>query len=110
MATYTTNRSAANVTVRPSLNGHALVGSGTQDLGTGMYTVMQQTAAEALGLDLIDVKLGDSSLPKAPVSGGSQSTASARHSLLNVTVLDIPIPSSTHKAPVASARSELPAR
>ena len=39
---------------------------------------MAQTAADALGIDptLVEAKLGDSPLPKAPVSGGSQSTAS----------------------------------
>ncbi len=77
-ATYPANRLAANATARQMPDGKVFVGSGTQDLGTGMYTIMQQTAAEAMGLDLgqIVVKLGDSSLPKAPVSGGSQSTAS----------------------------------
>jgi len=49
-----------------------------QDLGTGTYTIMAQTAADALGIDptMVEVKLGDSLLPKAPVSGGSQSAAS----------------------------------
>ncbi len=77
-ATYPANRSSANATVRFLPNGRVFVGSGTQDIGTGMYTIMQQTVAEEMGVDLslIDVKLGDSSLPKAPVSGGSQSTAS----------------------------------
>jgi xanthine dehydrogenase YagR molybdenum-binding subunit len=77
-ATYPANRSAAQAVVRFMPDGRVYVGSGTQDLGTGMYTIMQQTAAQALGLDLsvFDVKLGDSTLPKAPVSGGSQSTAS----------------------------------
>ena len=77
-ATYPANRSAAICMAKFLPNGRALVGSGTQDLGTGMYTVMQQMAAKSLGMDLskIDVKLGDSTLPKAPVSGGSQSTAS----------------------------------
>ena len=77
-ATYPANRSAANATVRMEPDGRIFVGSGTQDLGTGMYTIMQQTTAEEMGVDLklIDVRLGDSSLPKAPVSGGSQSTAS----------------------------------
>ena len=43
-----------------------------------MYTIMAQTAADGLGLlpTDIEVKLGDSTLPKAPVSGGSQSAAS----------------------------------
>ena len=77
-ATYPANRSSANAIVRLLPNGRVFIGSGTQDIGTGMYTIMQQTVAEALSIDLslVDVKLGDSSLPKAPVSGGSQSTAS----------------------------------
>ena len=77
-ATYPAIRSAANALIRFLPNGRVLVASGTQDIGTGTYTLMQQTAAEALGIDLslVDVKLGDSTLPKAPVSGGSQSAAS----------------------------------
>jgi xanthine dehydrogenase YagR molybdenum-binding subunit len=77
-ATYPANRSAAQAVVRFLPNGRVFVGSGTQDLGTGTYTIMAQTAAQELGLDpaLMDVKLGDSKLPKAPVSGGSQSAAS----------------------------------
>ena len=77
-ATYPANRSEANCVAKFLPSGKAFVGSGTQDLGTGMYTIMQQVAAQTLGMDLkqIEVKLGDSSLPKAPVSGGSQSTAS----------------------------------
>ncbi|HZQ41848.1 MAG TPA: xanthine dehydrogenase family protein molybdopterin-binding subunit [Acidobacteriaceae bacterium] len=77
-ATYPANRSAAQAICRFLPNGRVFVGSGTQDLGTGTYTIMAQTAAEELGLDVnqIDVKLGDSTLPKAPVSGGSQSAAS----------------------------------
>lgn len=77
-ATYPANRSAAQAVLKLMPDGKIEVGSGTQDLGTGMYTVMEQTVAEELGIDRsrIDVKLGDSKLPKAPVSGGSQSTAS----------------------------------
>ena len=77
-ATYPANRSAAQAIVRFMPNGRVFVGSGTQELGTGMYTIMAQTAAEELGIDplTIDVKLGDSTLPHAPVSGGSQSAAS----------------------------------
>ena len=83
-AIYGAYRSAASVIARQSPNGRVYVGSGTQDLGTGTYTIMQQTAAEAMGVDLslVDVKLGDSSLPKAPVSGGSQSAASVGPAVL----------------------------
>jgi xanthine dehydrogenase YagR molybdenum-binding subunit len=77
-ATYPANRSAASATARLLPDGSAVVQSGTQDLGTGTYTVMTQVAADALGLPLDKVRfeLGDSALPKAPVSGGSQSVAS----------------------------------
>jgi xanthine dehydrogenase YagR molybdenum-binding subunit len=77
-ATYPANRSAAQAIVRILPSGHAYVGCGSQDLGTGTYTIMAQTAADTLGIDptLVEAKLGDSTLPKAPVSGGSQSAAS----------------------------------
>ena len=77
-ATYPANRSSAAAVIRISAGGKVMVGSGTQDLGTGMYTMMAQVAAAGLNMDpnRIDVQLGDSLLPKAPVSGGSQSTAS----------------------------------
>jgi xanthine dehydrogenase YagR molybdenum-binding subunit len=81
-ATYPANRSAAQAIVRILPGGKVFAGSGSQDLGTGTYTMIAQTAANTLGLDiskdptLVQAALGDSMLPKAPVSGGSQSTAS----------------------------------
>lgn len=67
-------------TVRMTLraDGTALVGSATADIGPGTYTVITMIAAEFLGLDPAKVKfeLGDSSLPNAPVQGGSFTTAS----------------------------------
>ncbi|MBS1815684.1 MAG: xanthine dehydrogenase family protein molybdopterin-binding subunit [Acidobacteria bacterium] len=77
-ATYPANRSAAGAVLRLMPDGKIMVGSGTQDIGTGTYTVMAQTVVEELGVDVsrVDAKLGDTDLPKAPVSGGSQSTAS----------------------------------
>jgi xanthine dehydrogenase YagR molybdenum-binding subunit len=77
-ATYPANRSGAAAVARIFPDGTAMAASGTQDLGTGTYTVMTQVAADALGfpMDKVHFELGDSSLPKAPVSGGSQSVAS----------------------------------
>lgn len=77
-ATYPANRSAASAVARILADGTAMAASGTQDLGTGTFTVMTQVAADALGfpLDKVHFQLGDSSLPPAPVSGGSQSVAS----------------------------------
>jgi xanthine dehydrogenase YagR molybdenum-binding subunit len=77
-ATYPANRNEAAARARIFADGTAEVESGTQDLGTGTYTVMTQVAADALGFAPHDVRfvLGDSSLPKAPGSGGSQTAAS----------------------------------
>ena len=77
-ATYPANRSAASASAAILPDGSAVVRSGSQDLGTGTYTIMTQVAADALGLPLekIRFELGDTDMPKAPVSGGSQSAAS----------------------------------
>jgi xanthine dehydrogenase YagR molybdenum-binding subunit len=77
-ATYSANRSAASALVQFEPGGRVTVASGSQDLGTGTYTIMAQVAASTLNLPigLIDAKLGDSMMPKSPVSGGSQTAAS----------------------------------
>ncbi|GCB05335.1 xanthine dehydrogenase family protein molybdopterin-binding subunit [Ralstonia sp. SET104] len=77
-ATYPANRSAAGATARYLPDGTAQVESGSQDLGTGTYTVMTQVAADAMGMpvDRVRFSLGDTRMPEAPVSGGSQSAAS----------------------------------
>jgi xanthine dehydrogenase YagR molybdenum-binding subunit len=77
-STYPTNRGEASVRIRLLPDGSAVVQCGTQDLGTGTYTVMTQVAADELGLPMerVRAELGDSLLPPAPVSGGSQTTAS----------------------------------
>jgi xanthine dehydrogenase YagR molybdenum-binding subunit len=66
-----------------TVNGHAEVACAFSDIGTGTYTIMTQVAADLLGLppDNITVKLGDSSLPKAPVEGGSWTAASVSHAI-----------------------------
>jgi len=83
-ATYPTNRSAAEAVVRVQRDGRALVQCGSQDLGTGTYTVMTQVAADAIGLRVEQVRfeLGDSRMPHAPVSGGSQTAASVSPAVL----------------------------
>ncbi len=77
-ATYPAHRSASSCTVRLNSDGTALVLAGTQDLGTGTWTVMTQVAAQFLGLpmDRVRFELGDSKLPVTPGSGGSQTAAS----------------------------------
>lgn len=77
-ATYPANRSASAAKATIFADGHAEILCGTQDIGTGTYTIMTQIAADALGLPVekVKVKLGDSSFPKGAQSGGSQVTAS----------------------------------
>ena len=64
------------VTLYPDLTAKLEIG--THEIGTGVRTVLAQTAADFLGLPLasIEVHIGDSSLPAAPLAGGSNSTAS----------------------------------
>jgi xanthine dehydrogenase YagR molybdenum-binding subunit len=82
-STYPTNRQPSSVKVRMDRDGNVVVQCGTQDIGTGTYTVMTQVAADALGMPMsrIRVELGDSRLPPAPVSGGSQTVASVAPSV-----------------------------
>ena len=80
MATGMWEAMFTKITVRATLSadGRLEVASATSDIGTGTYTVMTQIAAGALGLqpEHISVRLGDSSLPTAPVEGGSWTAAS----------------------------------
>ena len=64
--------------------GHAEVFCAASDIGTGTYTILAQVAADTLGLPIenISVRLGDSSLPQAPVEGGSWMAASASHAVV----------------------------
>jgi xanthine dehydrogenase YagR molybdenum-binding subunit len=58
-------------------DGRLVVSSAASDIGTGTYTVMSMIAAEAMGLPLEQVtfQLGDSTLPVAPIEGGSSHVA-----------------------------------
>ena len=76
-ATYPANRSKATVGLKLYQDGHAVAACGTQDIGTGTYTVMAQVMADNLGLpiDKVEFKLGDTIYPQGPNSGGSQTMA-----------------------------------
>jgi xanthine dehydrogenase YagR molybdenum-binding subunit len=83
-STYPTNRSPSAAKVRMDRAGNVVVQCGTQDIGTGTYTVMSQVASDTLGtpMERIRFELGDSDFPAAPVSGGSQTVASVAPSVL----------------------------
>ncbi len=67
---------ACRVTISPDLR--AIVEIGTHEIGTGVRTVLAQTVSDLLGVELesVEVVIGDSRLPAAPMSAGSNSTAS----------------------------------
>ncbi|RIY01260.1 xanthine dehydrogenase family protein molybdopterin-binding subunit [Aureimonas flava] len=74
-------QSSAKVTL--SADGEAQVETNMTDIGTGTYTILQQIAAEMLGLplDRVTVRLGHSGDPDAPGSGGSWGANSAGSSV-----------------------------
>src|SRR5581483_11359580 len=75
---YPTRRSASHASVRLHADGTFSLDAGTQDLGTGTYTIMTQIAAQSFGVapNQVKFRLGDTTLPLTPVSGGSQTAAS----------------------------------
>jgi xanthine dehydrogenase YagR molybdenum-binding subunit len=83
-AIYTHWRWPAKARVTVNNDGSALVEAGTHDLGTGTYTVMQQVAADALGLapEKVTVRLGDTRLPASHASIGSATMANAGASVM----------------------------
>jgi len=71
-------RFPAEASVQLRDDGTVRVASGTQDIGTGTYTILAQLASQKTGVPLekVEVVLGDTSLPEGPVSGGSMVTGS----------------------------------
>ena len=80
-AMYPATIAPANCRVSLAVDGRATVETGAHDIGTGLYTVVAQTAADRLGLpiDHVTVRLGDTNLPAAPLTAGSSGTASILH-------------------------------
>jgi xanthine dehydrogenase YagR molybdenum-binding subunit len=76
-ASWGANRGVCEASVSLRSDGTARVSCGTQDIGTGSYTVIAQVICDKTGLpiDKVDVVLGSSSLPPGPTSGGSTATA-----------------------------------
>jgi xanthine dehydrogenase YagR molybdenum-binding subunit len=70
-------RGACQATVTLNPDGSARVSCGTQDIGTGTYTVFAQIVSDRTGVPVerVQVVLGDSSLAPGPTSGGSVATA-----------------------------------
>jgi xanthine dehydrogenase YagR molybdenum-binding subunit len=74
---YPTRRSPSSARAELRADGTFYVDAGTQDIGTGTYTIMTQVAASTFGVppQRVRFRLGDTIFPKTPVSGGSQTAA-----------------------------------
>jgi xanthine dehydrogenase YagR molybdenum-binding subunit len=71
---YPMIRTASEAKIVLHANGRVEVLSAATDMGTGTYTILAQTAADYLGVPVenVAVRLGDTSLPRSALAGGSQ--------------------------------------
>jgi xanthine dehydrogenase YagR molybdenum-binding subunit len=77
-AAYPVQRMACAAELVDAGDGRITVRCGVQDMGSGTFTALADTTAEALGVPAagIGVEIGDSLLPEGPYSGGTVVTAS----------------------------------
>ncbi|HEV7212070.1 MAG TPA: xanthine dehydrogenase family protein molybdopterin-binding subunit [Blastococcus sp.] len=77
-ATYPTRRRKAECRISVDGRGHHVVEIDGSDIGTGAWTTLSQIAADALGvgMDAVELRIGDSRLPFAGGAGGSTGLAS----------------------------------
>ncbi|MYS10855.1 molybdopterin-dependent oxidoreductase [Streptomyces sp. SID6041] len=77
-STYPYLLSPSSASAHAAPDGHHLVRIAATDIGTGARTVLARIAAEALDvpMDSVRVELGSSTLPTAPLAGGSSGTSS----------------------------------
>lgn len=87
-ATYPGYKMSAEVRIKLSADGTALVQCAAHDLGTGAYTVLTQISAEAIALPVekVTVEIGNSDLPFGPVAGGSNTTATVGSAIFDAAV------------------------
>lgn len=77
-ATYPVIHFPASAVAKIMLDGSVVVQSGTHEMGTGTATALPPVVADVLGIPVERVRfeLGDTDLPRAPVSGGSATISS----------------------------------
>ena len=75
--------SPATMRVALARDGRATVETAHHEIGNGITTLLAMSAAEWLGVpvEAVDVRLGDTALPAAGLSGGSSTTTSLLHTL-----------------------------
>jgi len=86
-ASWGANRGVCDASLSLQSDGTARLSCGTQDIGTGTYTVVAQMVSDKTGIpvDKIHVVLGSSSLPPGPMSGGSTATSTLVPGVIDAT-------------------------
>ncbi len=84
-STYPLYQFPATALARVDHAGHYQVRIDATDIGTGAWTALTQIAADALEVppERVQLAIGDSSLPKAGLAGGSAGTASWGWAIFN---------------------------
>lgn len=108
---YPMIRTASEAKIVLHASGQIEVLSAGTDMGTGTYTILAQTAADALGVpvETVAVRLGDTLLPRSALAGGSQqannltgavdkAARNARDALLGLAASDPKSPLAASKA------------
>jgi xanthine dehydrogenase YagR molybdenum-binding subunit len=77
-ANYPAEQMKATARARVAADGTIDVATASSDMGPGTYTSLSQVAAETLGVavERVHLAIGDSTLPTAPVHGGSMTMSS----------------------------------
>ncbi|GAA2268156.1 xanthine dehydrogenase [Streptomyces ruber] len=77
-STYTADVAPSDAAVSVSVDGRYSVSIAAVDVGTGARTMLRSVAARELGVpaSAVEIRIGDSCLPRAVVAGGSMGTSS----------------------------------
>ncbi len=77
-ATYPVTHFPASAVAKIMLDGNVIVQSGTHEMGTGTATALAPVIADALGvaIERVRFELGDTELPRTPVSAASATISS----------------------------------
>lgn len=109
-ALYPTQVAPAVVRLRVMADGSVRVETATHEIGTGVRTVIALTAAERLGVPLerVEVLVGDTRYPPAPLSAGSNSTASVANAVASACERILPQMGRRHEGTLEVTVEQLP--
>ncbi|ESX47021.1 xanthine dehydrogenase family protein molybdopterin-binding subunit [Mesorhizobium sp. C416B] len=108
---YPMIRTASEAKIVLHASGQIEVLSAGTDMGTGTYTILAQTAADALGVpvETVAVRLGDTLLPRSALAGGSQQannlTGAVDKAARNARDALLALAASDPKSPLAASKA-----